>query len=228
MRVAVFSTKPYDRASLAAAAEGSGHDLDFFEARLCCDHAPLAAGFPAVCAFVHDELDAKLLRDLASGGTRLVALRAAGFNNVDLAVAREVGIRVAPRARLLTPRRRRARGGAHPEPRAAHPARLQPRPRGQLRPGRAARLRPPRPLRRASWALAASARSSRASWPASAAGSWPTTPIPNDEMRALGATLRGPADALRRVGHHRPARAADDRHAPPRRPGDAGARQARA
>jgi D-lactate dehydrogenase len=95
MRVAVFSTKPYDRTSLGAAAAGSGHDLEFYEARLCCDHAPLAAGFPAVCAFVHDELDAKLLRELADGGTRLVALRAAGFNNVDLPVAAEVGIRVA-------------------------------------------------------------------------------------------------------------------------------------
>ncbi len=94
MRVAVFSTKPYDRTYLSAAAEGSGHELDFFEARLCCDHAPLAAGFPAVCAFVHDELDEKLLRELARGGTRLLALRAAGFNNVDLAVARETGIRI--------------------------------------------------------------------------------------------------------------------------------------
>jgi D-lactate dehydrogenase len=95
MRVAVFSTKPYDRTSLSAAVEGSGHDLEFYEARLCCDHAPLAAGFPAVCAFVHDELDEKLLRELAQGGTGLVALRAAGFNNVDLRVAGEVGIRVA-------------------------------------------------------------------------------------------------------------------------------------
>ena len=95
MRVAVFSTKPYDRTSLGTAAAGSGHELEFYEARLCCDHAPLAAGFPAVCAFVHDELDAKLLRELADGGTRLVALRAAGFNNVDLPVAAEVGIRVA-------------------------------------------------------------------------------------------------------------------------------------
>ncbi len=91
MRVAVFSTKPYDRTSLTAAAQDSGHELEFFEARLCCDHAPLAAGFPAVCAFVHDELDEKLLRELAKGGTRLVALRAAGFNNVDLAVARRSG-----------------------------------------------------------------------------------------------------------------------------------------
>ena len=95
MRVAVFSSKPYDEKYLSAAAEGSGHQLDFFEAKLCCDHAPLAAGYEAVCAFVHDEIDAKVLRGLAEGGTRLVALRAAGFNNVDLEVAAEVGIRIA-------------------------------------------------------------------------------------------------------------------------------------
>jgi D-lactate dehydrogenase len=94
MRVAVFSTKPYDQVSLSQAAEGSGHELDYFEARLCCENAPLAAGYPAVCAFVHDELNEKLLRELAQGGTRFVALRAAGFNNVDLEVARELGIRV--------------------------------------------------------------------------------------------------------------------------------------
>ncbi len=94
MRVAVFSSKPYDEKYLSAAAEGTDHQLDFFEAKLCCDHAPLAAGYEAVCAFVHDEVDAKVLRGLAEGGTRLVALRAAGFNNVDLDVAREVGIRI--------------------------------------------------------------------------------------------------------------------------------------
>lgn len=94
MRVAVFSTKPYDQTSLSRAAEGSGHELDFFEARLCCENAPLAAGYPAVCAFVHDELNEELLRELAGNGTRFVALRAAGFNNVDLEVARELGIRV--------------------------------------------------------------------------------------------------------------------------------------
>lgn len=94
MRIAVFSSKPYDETYLRAAAEGTGHELDFFEAKLCCDHAPLARGYDAVCAFVHDELDAKVLRGLAAGGTRLVALRAAGFNNVDLDTARELGIRV--------------------------------------------------------------------------------------------------------------------------------------
>ena len=94
MRVAVFSSKPYDRTYLATAAEGSGHDLDFYEARLSHDQVRLAAGYPAVCVFVHDELDGDVLRALAHGGTRLVALRAAGFNNVDLAVAAATGIRV--------------------------------------------------------------------------------------------------------------------------------------
>jgi D-lactate dehydrogenase len=95
MRVAVFSTKPYDRAHLAAATAGTGHELDFLEAKLSAETVLLAAGYPAICAFVHDELDAAVLRELADGGTRLVALRAAGFNNVDLAAAADVGIRVA-------------------------------------------------------------------------------------------------------------------------------------
>ena len=94
MRVAVFSSKPYDRQYLGAAAQGSPHQLDFFEAKLNCDHVPLAADYDAVCVFVHDEVSGDVLRTLAEGGTRLVALRAAGFNNVDLEVAKEVGIRV--------------------------------------------------------------------------------------------------------------------------------------
>ena len=95
MRVAVFSSKPYDETYLRAAAEGSGHELDFLEARLSCEQVRLAAGYPAVCVFVHDDLGARVLRALSDAGTELVALRAAGFNNVDLAVAAEVGIRVA-------------------------------------------------------------------------------------------------------------------------------------
>jgi D-lactate dehydrogenase len=95
MRVAVFSTKPYDRSHLAAAVGDSGHELDFLEAKLSLETVALADGYPAICAFVHDELGADVLRVLAEGGTRLVALRAAGFNNVDLAVADALGIRVA-------------------------------------------------------------------------------------------------------------------------------------
>ena len=94
MRVAVFSSKPYDEKYLRAAARGSIHHLDFFEARLNDDHVPLAAGYAAVCVFVHDEVSATVLARLAEGGTRFVALRAAGFNNVDLEAAAQVGIRV--------------------------------------------------------------------------------------------------------------------------------------
>ena len=95
MRVAVFSTKPYDRSHLAVAAADSGHELDFLEAKLSAETVALAEGYPAICAFVHDELGEHVLRALADGGTRLVALRAAGFNNVDLTAAKALGVRIA-------------------------------------------------------------------------------------------------------------------------------------
>jgi D-lactate dehydrogenase len=94
MRVAVFSTKRYDRESLAAANGPHGHDLAFLEPRLTPETAPLARGFAAVCAFVNDQLSAPVLATLAEGGTRLVALRSAGFNNVDLRAAGELGMTV--------------------------------------------------------------------------------------------------------------------------------------
>jgi D-lactate dehydrogenase len=94
MKVAVFSTKAYDRQFLEAANSRNEHDLVFFEPRLNRDTAILAAGFPAVCVFVHDQADAPTLEILASRGTRLLALRCAGFNNVDLKAAAELGITV--------------------------------------------------------------------------------------------------------------------------------------
>jgi D-lactate dehydrogenase len=93
MRTAVFSTKGYDREFLTAANRGT-HELHFLEARLDSTTAALAAGFEAVCAFVNDTLDAPVLAQLARGGVRLIALRAAGFNNVDLAAAQQHGLGV--------------------------------------------------------------------------------------------------------------------------------------
>src|SRR5689334_23736863 len=58
MRVAVFSTKAYDRRFLEAANRGFGHRLDYFEARLDASTAALAEGYPAVCVFVNDRVDA--------------------------------------------------------------------------------------------------------------------------------------------------------------------------
>ncbi|MBD2728028.1 2-hydroxyacid dehydrogenase [Nostoc sp. FACHB-892] len=94
MKVAVFSTKAYDRKFLSAANSSTQHELVFFEPRLNRDTAILAAGFPAVCVFVHDQVDAPTLELLASRGTRLVVLRCAGFNNVDLQAAADLGITV--------------------------------------------------------------------------------------------------------------------------------------
>ena len=94
MRIAVFSTKPYDRLFLDRAAPVHGHVPTYLEPRLDRDTARLAEGFPAVCAFVNDTLDAEVLARLAAGGTRVVALRAAGYNNVDLEAAARLGIAV--------------------------------------------------------------------------------------------------------------------------------------
>jgi D-lactate dehydrogenase len=95
VRVAVFSTKPYDKTSLSDADRDGAHELVFLEPRLNRDTAALAAGCEAVCAFVNDDLDAAALAALAEHGVRFAALRSAGFNHVDLRAAAEVGIAVA-------------------------------------------------------------------------------------------------------------------------------------
>lgn len=94
MRIAVFSTKSYDREFLTRANARFGHDLGFFQPRLTLETAGLADGFAAVCVFVNDHVDGQVLEHLAEGGTRVVALRCAGFNNVDLAAAERLGITV--------------------------------------------------------------------------------------------------------------------------------------
>jgi D-lactate dehydrogenase len=94
MKIAVFSTKNYDRDSLTAANSTHNHELCFFETQLDEHTAPLAKGIPVVCPFVNDVVNTAVLNILADQGTRLLALRSAGFNNVDLPVAAELGIAV--------------------------------------------------------------------------------------------------------------------------------------
>jgi D-lactate dehydrogenase len=94
MRVVVFSTKPHDRQFLTAANAGR-HELVFLEARLLPETAALAAGAQAACLFVHDHADAAALATFAALGVKQIALRCAGFNNVDLAAAARLGITVA-------------------------------------------------------------------------------------------------------------------------------------
>ncbi len=94
MNIAVFSTRSYDQEFLEPAFADSGHALVFLPPRLTAETLALAAGFEAVCVFVQDHLDRGVLQELAAGGTRLVTLRCAGFNNVDLAAAAEFGMTV--------------------------------------------------------------------------------------------------------------------------------------
>lgn len=94
MRIAVFNSKSYDREFLTAAVGKFAHELAFLEPHLATATAKLAEGFGCVCVFVNDRLDAEVLHTLAAGGTKLIALRCAGFNNVDLPTAAALGIRV--------------------------------------------------------------------------------------------------------------------------------------
>ena len=92
MKTAVFSTKPYDREFLEYANETAGQELSFFESRLAPLTVKLTEGFDSVCVFVNDQLDASVLIGLKKAGVKHIALRCAGFNNVDLASAEELGL----------------------------------------------------------------------------------------------------------------------------------------
>jgi len=94
MRVAAFSVKPYDRASLTAASAGLPIEWAWFEPRLDRDTARLANGATAVNCFVNDQLDAATLDILANQGVKLITLRCAGFNQVDLAAAARLALPV--------------------------------------------------------------------------------------------------------------------------------------
>jgi D-lactate dehydrogenase len=94
MRVAFYDTKSYDRDYFGKASEGTGLEAVFHDFRLCSANAASAEGADAVCVFVNDKVDRECLVLLAGRGVRMVALRCAGFNNVDLDAARELGIAV--------------------------------------------------------------------------------------------------------------------------------------
>ena len=92
--VAVYDTKPYDRDYLTTAAGVEDLNLRFHEFRLEADTAFSAEGAKAVCVFVNDDVRRRTLESLARREVRMVALRCAGFNNVDLEAAKELGIAV--------------------------------------------------------------------------------------------------------------------------------------
>lgn len=94
MKIAVFDTHPYDHDALVTANSSFGHELVFFEPRLSATTAVLADGCPAVCSFVNDRIDRATLTHLRDHGTRIIALRSAGFNHVDVPAAKELGFTV--------------------------------------------------------------------------------------------------------------------------------------
>jgi D-lactate dehydrogenase len=85
--IALFDTKPYDRESFNTVNENYGYEIRYFENRLTLDTVSLADGCRIVCAFVNDKLSAEVIKKLKGLGTELIALRCAGYNNVDLKAA---------------------------------------------------------------------------------------------------------------------------------------------
>ncbi|MDF2695195.1 MAG: lactate dehydrogenase [Labilithrix sp.] len=94
MRIAMFDTHRYEREPFDRANASFGHEIDYFEARLERDTAALARGHEAVCSFVNDRMDEPAIEVLRREGVRLIALRSAGFNHVDLAAAARAGLPV--------------------------------------------------------------------------------------------------------------------------------------
>lgn len=94
MKVAVFSTKPYDQEHLEKLTQ-TKHQLTYIPARLTPLTATLADGYDAVCCFVNDQLDEECIQILASYGVKYIAMRCAGYNNVDLSSCAKHEIKVA-------------------------------------------------------------------------------------------------------------------------------------
>lgn len=92
MRVAVFSTKSYDREYLDKINIDGQHNLTYFDASLNSNTTNLTLGFDAVCVFVNDKVDRDTIEKLAENGIKVIALRCAGFNNVDINAAKEKNI----------------------------------------------------------------------------------------------------------------------------------------
>ena len=87
IKIAFFDAKPYDTESFDAANKKYGFDIKYYPMHLSAESAEFAKGADAVCTFVNDDITAEILDSLYSNGIKLIALRSAGYNNVDLASA---------------------------------------------------------------------------------------------------------------------------------------------
>jgi len=94
MDIAFFSTKKYDRITFNQQIEETPHTITYFEDVLSPETVALAKGFKAVCVFVNNPVDRKLMKMLHDIDVEVIALRSAGFNHIDLEAAKESGINV--------------------------------------------------------------------------------------------------------------------------------------
>ena len=84
IKIAFFDTKEYDKKLFDEYNKNYGYNITYFKSILNIETAPLTKGFDVVCIFVHDKIDEQTLKILENNGIKLIALRCAGFNNVDL------------------------------------------------------------------------------------------------------------------------------------------------
>ena len=94
MKITLFGTQPYDKESFERIRDAYGFDICYHRSHLNANNVALARGSDAVCIFVNDTADAETIRQLADLNVKLIALRCAGFNNVDLNAAARYGIPV--------------------------------------------------------------------------------------------------------------------------------------
>jgi len=93
-KIVLFGSKPYDQESFDKVNEQFGFELKYFKAHPTMDNVSLTQGAIAVCVFVNDPVPAEVIKAMAEQGIKLIALRCAGYNNVDLKAAKEAGIQV--------------------------------------------------------------------------------------------------------------------------------------
>ncbi|MEM6515734.1 MAG: 2-hydroxyacid dehydrogenase, partial [Bacteroidota bacterium] len=94
MKIAVFSSKPYDKAYFEKYDDQHNHMLSYFETALDESTVNLTNGFDGICVFVNDKVNSEIIKALSKNGIKLIALRCAGYNNVDLDAAKEHEIKV--------------------------------------------------------------------------------------------------------------------------------------
>nr|WP_282456926.1 NAD(P)-dependent oxidoreductase [Chitinophaga sedimenti] len=94
MKITFFSTQPYDKTFFDARNQDFGYTLSYQDTQLNPQTVSLAEGSEVVCVFVNDKVDETVIKALAAGGTKIIALRCAGFNNVNLEEAKAQGMRV--------------------------------------------------------------------------------------------------------------------------------------